>query len=137
MASKKNITLKKIKESLVEQLDKKGAKTPVFLALVDDYLKFVELESACREDIKKNCMAYQAVAAQCKNYDKDNTSLNMDLAYSDKKLSILNQLGLTTDNILNEEDNFESELLHSKLYRLNRKRRNTRLPGAAQRNSVN
>lgn len=110
MASKKNITLKKIKESLVEQLDKKGAKTPVFLALVDDYLKFEEQERACREDIKKNGKAYQAVSAQGKIYDKDNPSLKMELAYSDKKLSILNQLGLTVDNVLNEDDDFESEL---------------------------
>lgn len=110
MASKKNITLKKIKESLVEQLDKKGAKTPFFLALVDDYIKFEKRERDCKKDIEKNGSRYKAVSAQGKEYDKDNPSVKDEITYSKQKLSILNQLGLTTDNILNEEDDFESEL---------------------------
>lgn len=110
MASKKNITLKKIKESLVEQLDKKGAKTAVFLALVDDYLKFEERERDYRKDIDENGYVYQAVSAQGKTYDKENPSVKAEIMCSKQKLSILNQLGLTTDNILNEEDDFESEL---------------------------
>lgn len=110
MASKKNITLKKIKESLVEQLDKKGAKTSVFLALVDDYLKFEERERDYRKDIEENGYVYQAVSAQGKTYDKENPSVKAEIMCNKQKLSILNQLGLTTDNILNEEDDFESEL---------------------------
>lgn len=50
------------------------------------------------------------MSAQGKEYDKDNPSVKDEITYSKQKLSILNQLGLTTDNILNEEDDFESEL---------------------------
>ncbi len=110
MASKKNITLKKIKESLVDQLDKKGAKTPVFLALVDDYIDFEKQERTFKKNIEERGIEYTATSAQGKEYDKENPSIKAKIQCNKQKLSILNQLGLTIDNILNEEDDFESEL---------------------------
>lgn len=110
MASKRNITLKKIKDSLIEQLEKKGAKTPFFLSLIDDYINFEEQERAFKKDIEERGLVYTAISAQGKKYDKENPSIKAKIQCNKQKLAILNQMGLTVDSILTEEDDFESEL---------------------------
>lgn len=110
MASKRNITLKKIKDSLIEQLEKKKAKTPFFLSLIDDYINFEEQERAFKKDIEERGLVYTAISAQGKEYDKENPSIKAKIQCNKQKLAILNQMGLTVDSILTEEDDFESEL---------------------------
>lgn len=94
----------------MEQLDKKGAKTPFFLSLIDDYMNFEEQERAFKKDIEERGIVYTAISAQGKKYDKENPSIKAKIMCNKQKLSILNQLGLTVDTILNEDDDFESEL---------------------------
>ena len=44
--------MRKIKDSLIEQLKARGADVPLFNALIDDYIWYCEQENDMQKDIK-------------------------------------------------------------------------------------
>ena len=99
MASAKNI-----KDSLIKQLSDKGAKTNHFLSLIDDYMWYWKQEKEMQDDIKKRGHTITAISAAGNEYDKDNPSVKNAYMYNKQKLAILKELGLSTDNVVNDED---------------------------------
>ncbi|SHH56671.1 P27 family phage terminase small subunit [Clostridium intestinale] len=95
---------KKIKDSLIRQLEEKGANVDHFLSLIDDYIWYWNQEKAMQKDIKERGFSYNAVSASGKEYLKDNPSVKNALMYNKQKLSILKELGLTTSNVPSGED---------------------------------
>ncbi|WP_238907456.1 P27 family phage terminase small subunit [Clostridium sp. YIM B02506] len=95
---------KKIKDSLIRQLEEKGANVDHFLSLIDDYIWYWNQEKAMQKDIKERGFSYNAVSASGKEYIKDNPSVKNALMYNKQKLSILKELGLTTSNVPSGED---------------------------------
>lgn len=110
MAKNKNINLNKIKRSLLEQLDKKGCKTPFFEGLIADYIYYEEQERAMKKDVEENGVTYTAISAQGKEYDKENPCVKAAVMYNKQKLAILKQIGLSVDNVLTEDDDDDTEL---------------------------
>jgi hypothetical protein len=99
MASAKNI-----RESLIRQLENKGANVEHFLSLIDDYIWYWTQEKAMQKDIKVKGYSYTAVSAAGKEYEKENPSVKNALMYNKQKLAILKELGLTTANCVSDDD---------------------------------
>lgn len=98
---------KKIKESLIKQLQDKGADVEHFKSLVDDYIWYWNQERAMQKDIKIRGRTYVAVSAAGKKYEKDNPSVKNATLYNKQKLAILKELGLTTENIVIDDNEDE------------------------------
>lgn len=99
MASAKNI-----KESLIKQLENKGANVEHFRDLIEDYIWMYEQEKAMKKDIKVNGRMYKAKSASGYSIDKENPAVKNAIMYNKQKLSILKELGLTTENVINDKD---------------------------------
>lgn len=100
-------SVKRIKESLIKQLENKGADVEHFLDLIDDYIWYFEQEKAMQKDIKNRGHSYKSKSASGYSIDKENPSVKNALLYSKQKLAILKELGLTTDNVNKEDDDDE------------------------------
>lgn len=95
---------KEIKDSLIKQLQNKGADVSHFLGLVDDYVWYFEQEKAMQQDINTRGRVYTAISAAGKTYEKENPSIKNAVMYNKQKIAILKQLELTTDNVINDDD---------------------------------
>lgn len=95
---------KKIKESLIKQLENKGADVDHFLSLVDDYVWYFEEEKSMQKDIKIRGHSYKTKSASGYPINKENPSVKNAIMYNKQKLAILKELGLTTENVASDED---------------------------------
>lgn len=95
---------RKIKDSLVKQLEGKGANVDHFLSLIDDYIFYYNQEKTMQNDIKKRGFSYTSVSAQGKEYEKENPSVKNAVTYNKQKLAILKELGLSTNKVVNDDD---------------------------------
>ena len=85
------MTASDVRASLQRQLQERGAETPHFLALIDDYMFYYQ-------QVKKG-LTGKAKSAAGKEYDKENPAIKAAALYSKQKLAILRELGLTTDTV--------------------------------------
>ena len=97
-------TARKIKESLVKQLQGKGANIDHFLGLIDDYIWYFNEEKSMQKDIKNRGHSYKTTSASGYEIDKENPSVKNALMYNKQKLAILKQLELTTKNVISDDD---------------------------------
>ena len=87
----------KIKSSLIKQLRAKGAETAHFLDIIDDYMEFYDTKKALQEDVKERGVSYKTLSANGFEITKQNQSVKDMVAVEKQMLSILKELGLTTD----------------------------------------
>lgn len=92
-------TAANVKESLIKQLEAKGAKVDIYTSLVDDYLWFWKQEREMQKDIKKRGRTYTALSSTGKEYEKNNPSVKDALLYSRQMVAILGALGLDTKTV--------------------------------------
>jgi hypothetical protein len=95
---------KNIKESLLKQLNDKGANVEHFSSLVDDYIWYWSQEKEMQTDIKKRGRSYKAYSAAGNEYDKENSSVKNALMYNKQKLAILKELGISTNNVMSDDE---------------------------------
>lgn len=95
---------KAIRESLMAQLKSKGADVDHFEALIDDYVNYFGMVKKMKADIAKRGLSYMATSAAGKEYEKDNPNVKLLPQYTRAMLAILKDLGLTTDNVAEEEE---------------------------------
>lgn len=95
---------KEIKDSLIKQIQNKGADVGHFLGLIDDYIWYYKQEKAMQNDINERGRIYEAISASGKKYEKENPSVKDAVMYNKQKLAILKQLELTTDNVGSDDD---------------------------------
>ncbi|MCR5704971.1 MAG: P27 family phage terminase small subunit [Eubacterium sp.] len=88
----------------MQQLEAKGANLEHFEALVDDYVEMFKIVKKMKADIRRNGLSYRAMSAAGKEYEKDNPNVKLLPQYTKSMLSILKELGLTTDQIEGGED---------------------------------
>lgn len=86
-----------IKKGLIRQLENKGAKTPHFLSLVDDYVFLYAQVQQMKTSIRKTGAEYEATSAAGKKYKKENPAVKNIILYNRQMLAILKELGLKTD----------------------------------------
>ena len=91
------ISLKRLREDLIFQLESKGAKIDCFIDQIDSYIFFTKKEREMQKDIREKGLSYEAISATGKEYVKDNPSVKNALLYNKQRLAILSQLGLNTD----------------------------------------
>lgn len=101
------ITKTKIKESLIAQLQAKGADIDFYKSLIDDYVFYWEQERKMQANIRKRGLTYEAEAATGRKIEKENPSVKTAYMYNKQKLAILDKLGLSTKEILESDDNDE------------------------------
>ncbi|MCM1334281.1 MAG: P27 family phage terminase small subunit [Bacteroides sp.] len=96
---------KEVREELINQLKAKGAETPFFVGLVEDYVFLYEKSREIQKDIRQRGAVYEEVynsygSATVKIHPgiKELTTINRQM------LAILKQLNLTTENIVTEEN---------------------------------
>lgn len=87
---------KEIKKSLIEQLRSRGSDIALFADQVDDYMQLWDLKEMLIEDIRETGLRTKD--------GKDNTSPKQLPIVNRQMLSLLKTLGVTTDNIVGEED---------------------------------
>lgn len=98
-----------IKESLLKQLEKKGANIAVFEDLIDDYMTLFEMKNACRRDFKKRGATFQEVNSKGAMVEKDNPSLKNFINANKQMLSIIDKLKLDP-NLIEPDDDADDNL---------------------------
>lgn len=97
MAAGKAQSKKKIKESLIKQLETKGADAAHFYDQIDDYMHLYDVKKQLIADIKKRGVSYETLSASGVKIVKQNQSVKDLIATNKQMLNILEKLGLTTD----------------------------------------
>lgn len=108
MANVKKPTKAQIKDSLIKQLETKGANVAHFIDLIYDYLELYETKKKLQTDIKKRGVSYKTTSASGYEIIKQNQSVKDVVAVEKQMLSILKEMGLTTDaptgnDVINED----------------------------------
>ena len=103
MSTKKLSTKQKIKDSLIKQLQVKGAKVAHFENLIDDYLFLFDTKNKLQKDIKKRGVSYETTSANGFKITKQNQSVKDLVAVEKQMIALLKELGLTTDAPTGEE----------------------------------
>lgn len=93
----------KIKESLIKQLEVKNANVAHFTDLICDYIVLYETKKALQKDIKKRGVSYETFSASGIKITKQNQSVKDLVAVEKQMLSMLKEMGLTTDAPTGEE----------------------------------
>ena len=71
---KKETLRKRVKKSLIEQLEAKGADVEVFLDQINDYMTMWDLKESLKDDIKENGLRMYYRASNGGSTEKDNPS---------------------------------------------------------------
>lgn len=93
-----------IKKGLIKQLETKGANTPHFMSLVEDYMFLHDQVQKMKKSIKEDGLEYNATSAAGKEYMKENPAVKNVIIYNRQMLAILKELGLSTDGAGEQED---------------------------------
>lgn len=93
-----------IKKTLLNQLAKKGAKVNHFADMINDYISFWETKNALTADIKKRGVMYEDYSSVGVKMQKNNPSVKELVMVNRQMLTILKELGLTTDDVGGEGD---------------------------------
>lgn len=94
----------KVKESLIEQLRLLGADKPVFLSLVDDYMRLWSTKEKLLKDIEKRGICFEDNSAAGKKMMKQNPSTKEVVAVNTQMLKILERLGISPSTIIAEDE---------------------------------
>ena len=96
--SKAEISRKKVRESLIEQLALKGATKDHYIDLISDYMKLWDVKNALQADIKDRGVTFKDYSSTGVMMQKNNPSVKELVMVNRQMLSILKELGLSTDN---------------------------------------
>ena len=87
----------KIKESLIKQLAVKNANVAYFQDLICDYMELYDTKKMLQNDIKTRGVSYETLSASGVSIMKQNQSIKDLVAVEKQMLSLLKEMGLTTD----------------------------------------
>lgn len=103
MAALKRETLRKrVKKSLIEQLEAKGADVDVFLDQINDYMSMWDLKENLKDDIKENGLRMYYTASNGGKAEKDNPSVKQLPIVNKQMLMLLKQMDISTDKAVKE-----------------------------------
>lgn len=87
----------KIKESLIKQIEVKNANVAHFNDLICDYMVLYDTKKMLQKDIKSRGVSYETTAATGQKIIKQNQSVKDLVAVEKQMMSMLKEMGLTTD----------------------------------------
>lgn len=91
-------TQKSIRESLEQQLALKGAGLDCFTDMIKDYMHLWKIKNKLLADIRTRGIVYKDLSSTGVPMQKNNPSVKELVGVNRQMLSILKELGLTTDN---------------------------------------
>lgn len=97
MAGERAPSRAKIKASLIKQLEVKKANVPHFNDLICDYMVLYDTKKMLQKDIKNRGVSYETTSANGFTIIKQNQSVKDVVAVEKQMVSLLRELGLTTD----------------------------------------
>ena len=95
---KKTKAYKKIKDSLVDQLERSGNDTPFFLDLVDDYMKMYIVKELANADILENGVSVEWRNSETQYGRKKNDSVDQILKTNQQMIKLLDMLGIKPED---------------------------------------
>lgn len=90
---------KTIRNDLVEQLKKREMDTPIYLGLVEDYIRFYKMALTLYDDIEDRGVSVEWRNSPTSNGFKKNESISEYVKVNMQMLKILGELGLRGANI--------------------------------------
>jgi len=97
----------RIEESLLEQLEMKGADMDHFVDLVEDYMSLWDVKNDLLEDIKKRGVMYKDFSSVGIEMMKNNPSVRELVGINRQMLSILKDLDINTKTVALFDDDDE------------------------------
>ena len=95
----------KLKKSLKNQLERKGAKEYHFEKLVDDYISLFRIKEKLKVDIEENGIRVTTFSAKGIPTEKMNPAVTEITKVSTQMIKILHKLGISPDaNISGDDD---------------------------------
>lgn len=94
---------KGIRDSLILQLEEKGAKVAHFESLIDDYIFLFVTKKRLQDDITERGVSFETTSASGYKITKQNQSVKDLVAVSKQMLMILDKLKLTVDEPTGKE----------------------------------
>lgn len=88
-----------VKNSLIEQLEARGANVSLYRDQIDSYIFFTQQERKMQADVRKRGLTYHSISASGKEYEKDNPCVKDAVLYNKQKLAIISALDLDTKSI--------------------------------------
>lgn len=95
---KRTRAYKKIKTSLVDQLERSGNDTPFFLDLVDDYMKMYIVKELANADILTNGVSVEWRNSETQYGRKKNDSVDQILKTNQQMIKLLDMLGIKPED---------------------------------------
>lgn len=95
---KRTRAYKKIKISLVDQLERSGNDTPFFLDLVDDYMKMYIVKELANADILENGVSVEWRNSETQYGRKKNDSVDQILKTNQQMIKLLDMLGIKPED---------------------------------------
>lgn len=91
---KRTKAYRKIKESLIDQLERSGNDTPYYLDLVDDYMKMYIVKELANADIVENGVSVEWKNSPTQYGRKKNDSVDQILKTNQQMTKLLDMLGI-------------------------------------------
>ena len=101
---KRTKAYKKIKASLVDQLERSGNDTSFFLDLVDDYMKMYIIKELANADVMENGVSVEWRNSETQYGRKKNDSVDQILKTNQQMIKLLDKLGISPDTGMGDPD---------------------------------
>lgn len=98
------MTAKAVEQSLIRQLEARGADIEAFRALIADYMEMYKVCGQLKKDVHKRGAVVDSIGSTGQNVTKCNPSIRELRDTNRAMLAILKQLGLTMDNVSGGEE---------------------------------
>ena len=95
---KRTKAYRKIKASLVDQLERSGNDTSFFLDLVDDYMKMYIIKELANADILENGVSVEWRNSETQYGRKKNDSVDQILKTNQQMIKLLDMLGIKPED---------------------------------------
>lgn len=102
---KNNVSVEKIKENLISQLEKRNANEEVYIDLVEDYIALWNIKNQLIDDINTRGVQVKTFNSNGQEVYKKNDSIVELPKYNTQMLKLLNDLGLSALDWDSEKDN--------------------------------
>ncbi len=101
---KNNVSVEKIKENLISQLEKRNANEEVYIDLVEDYIALWNIKNQLIDDINTRGVQVKTFNSNGQEVYKKNDSIVELPKYNTQMLKLLNDLGLSALDWDSEKD---------------------------------
>lgn len=105
------MTKKRIKESLLKQLQLMGATADFYSDLINDYMSFWDIKVALIKDIKKRGVTYTDYSSVGVEMQKNNPSTKELVVVNKQMMSVLKDLGMNEPKLIAAAGDDGSDLL--------------------------